>query len=176
VGLRQERNDYNTAHSRISNPIKKVNLHSTLALYATKLAGAVPKDFAVRSSSLVMSPEVIKQDFESALVKHLSFKARLRSFLYGNSNEQGPLRDPDQCGLGKWITERRLGAYAHLPEIKEIDQRHRDIHHMANRLMDLHLQGKRDEALAGFSAVQKEADYIVHLFQTMEAKLRTLGD
>jgi len=122
-----------------------------------------------------MSPEAIKQDFESALVKHLSFKAKLRSFLHGNGNEQGPLREPDQCGLGKWITERRLGAYAHLLEIAEMDQCHRDIHYMANRLMDLHLIGRRDEALAGFGEVQKEADYIVQLLQTMEAKLRTVG-
>jgi len=121
-----------------------------------------------------MSLEAIKQDFESALIKHMSFKAKLRSFLHGNGNEQGPLRDPDQCGLGKWIAERRQHAYAHLPEMRELDQRHRTIHQAANRLMDLHLAGQRDEALAGFSAVQQQADVIVLLLQTIEAKLRTV--
>ncbi|WP_198172878.1 CZB domain-containing protein [Hymenobacter ginkgonis] len=122
-----------------------------------------------------MSPEAIKQDFESALIRHLSFKARLRSFLHGNNNEEGPLRDPDQCSLGKWIVERRRGIYAHLPEMQELDQRHRAIHQQANRLMDLHLAGRRDEALAGFSSVQQAADHIVDLLQTAESKLRTLG-
>ena len=119
-----------------------------------------------------MSSEAIKQDFESALVKHLAFKAKLRSFLHGNGNEEGPLRDPDQCGLGKWITERRLGSYAHLPEMQELDHCHRTIHHKANRLMDLHLAGQRDAALAGFADVQHTADYIVLLLQTIETKLR----
>ncbi|MFD1873374.1 CZB domain-containing protein [Hymenobacter bucti] len=119
-----------------------------------------------------MSPDAIKQDFESALVKHFSFKAKLRSFLYGNSNSEGPLRDPDQCGLGKWITTRREGAYAHIPEMKELDQQHRVIHQRANELMDKHLAGQRDEALAGFSEVQERADYIVRLMQTIEGKLR----
>ena len=72
-----------------------------------------------------MTADALKQDFESALVKHFSFKAKLRSFLYGNSNEQGPLRDPDQCSLGQWISERLHGAYRHLPEMRELDQQHR---------------------------------------------------
>jgi hypothetical protein len=122
-----------------------------------------------------MSPDAIKQDFESALVKHFSFKARLRSFLYGNSSSEGPLRDPDQCGLGKWITSRREGAYAHISDMKELDQQHRRIHEEANALMDKHLSGNRDEALAGFKTVQDRADHITHLMQTIEAKLRNAG-
>lgn len=120
-----------------------------------------------------MTPEAIKQDFESAIVKHFSFKARLRSFLHGNGKEQGPLRDPDQCGMGQWITERWQGDYQHVPEMRELDTLHRLIHQQANRLMDLHLAGNRDEALAGFGEVQALADRIQNLLQTMEAKLRT---
>jgi len=120
-----------------------------------------------------MTPEAIKQDFESALVKHFSFKARLRSFLHGNGNEEDPLRDPDQCSLGQWIAERRQGAYHHLPEMGELDQQHRLIHQQANRLMDLHLAGRQEEAQAGFGEVQALADYILGLLQTIEAKLRT---
>ncbi|GAA4494323.1 hypothetical protein GCM10023172_04220 [Hymenobacter ginsengisoli] len=120
-----------------------------------------------------MSPEAIKQDFESAIVKHFSFKARLRSFLHGNGNEQGPLRDPNQCGMGQWIAERRRGTYSHLSEMRELDRLHRLIHEQANRLMDLHVAGHREEALAGFGEVQVLADSIQGLLQTMEAKLRT---
>ena len=122
-----------------------------------------------------MSPEAIKQDIESALLKHFAFKAKLRSFLHGNEQEQGPLRNPDQCGLGKWLTERRAGAYAHLPEMRELDQLHRLIHEQANKLMDLHVAGRRNEALAGFGSVQQVADQMVALFQTMQTKLRTSG-
>ena len=119
-----------------------------------------------------MSLDAIKQDFESAVVKHFSFKALLRSFLYGNSSTEAPLRDPDQCGLGKWITNRRVGASAHIPEMKTLDTEHRLIHYQANALMDMHLAGQRDEALAGFKAVQERADHIVQLMQTIENKLR----
>lgn len=134
-----------------------------------------PRQRAGRAGAYLcaMSPEAIKQDFESAIVKHFSFKARLRSFLHGNSKEEAPLRDPDQCSLGQWIAERRQGAYRHLPEMHELDRQHRLIHEQANRLMDLHLAGRGEEALAGFGEVQALADSILGLFQTMEAKLRT---
>ncbi|WP_151087315.1 CZB domain-containing protein [Hymenobacter baengnokdamensis] len=122
-----------------------------------------------------MSPEAIKQDFESALIKHFSFKARLRSFLHGNGTEEGPLRDPEQCGLGVWIKERREGAYHHLPEMSELDRQHRLIHKQANRLMDLRLANRGEEALAGFGEVQALADALTTLLQTIEAKLRTAG-
>ena len=115
----------------------------------------------------------IKQDFESARVRHFLFKARLRSFLHGNGNEEGPLRDANVCSLGQWIAERRLGAYQHLPDMRALDQLHRLIHTRANRLMDLHLAGRREEALAGFGAGPTLADRRLALPQTMEAKLRT---
>ena len=119
-----------------------------------------------------MNPEAIKQDFESALVKHFSFKARLRSFLYGNASSQPPLRDPDQCSLGQWIASRWQGAYAHVPEMRDLDREHRAIHKQANALMDLHLAGRQDDALAGFREVQQQADQLVRLLQTIEGKLR----
>jgi hypothetical protein len=143
---------------------------------ATKLLCTLatrPARARTRAYLYSMSPEAIKQDFESAIVKHFSFKARLRSFLHGNGNEQGPLRDPDQCGMGQWITERRRGPYQHLPEMRELDRLHRLIHQQANRLMDLHMSGRREEALAGFGEVQVLADSIMQLLQTIEAKLRT---
>jgi hypothetical protein len=122
-----------------------------------------------------MSPEAIKQDFESALVKHFSFKARLRSFLYGNDSAQAPLRDPDQCTLGQWIANRSQGAYAKIPEMRDLDREHRLIHQQANKLMDLRTAGKQEEALAGFRQVQMQADQVVLLLQTIEAQLRTAG-
>jgi hypothetical protein len=122
-----------------------------------------------------MSPEAIKQDFESALVKHFSFKARLRSFLYGNAGIEAPLRDADQCSFGQWIASRQHGAYAHLPDMQALDREHRRIHEQANALMDLRLAGRTEEALAGFQAVQSQADHIVQLLQTIEGQLRTAG-
>ncbi|MBO0358727.1 CZB domain-containing protein [Hymenobacter sp. BT186] len=114
----------------------------------------------------------LKQDFESAVVKHLLFKSKLRSYLYGSGTSQGPIRDPAQCNFGRWIQARALGPYAHLPESRELDRLHVRIHQEANRLMDMHARGQVEPALAGLPAVEQLADQITALMRTMEQKLR----
>jgi hypothetical protein len=115
----------------------------------------------------------LKQDFESGLVKHLLFKSKLRSYLYGSGTTQGPIRDPKQCAFGHWIETRALGPYVHLRESRELDQIHTRIHQEANRLMDLHEQGQSEAALAGLPTVERLADQMTQLLRTMEQKLRT---
>ena len=122
-----------------------------------------------------MTNEELKRDFESAHIKHVHFKIKLRSFLFGNGGAEGPLRDPEQCSLGQWIASRMRGpgAYAHLPEARRFDRQHVLIHKEANRLMDLHARGQTSEASAGYAPLQVIADEMVGLLQTMEARMRT---
>ncbi|GAB2847931.1 CZB domain-containing protein [Hymenobacter ruber] len=122
-----------------------------------------------------MTTEDLKQDFDSARIKHVHFKSKLRSFLFGNGGSEGLLRDPEQCGLGLWIATRMRGAgvYAHLPEARQFDQQHVLIHKEASRLMDLYLAGNVQEAGAGYAPLQVIADEMMSLLQTMETKLRT---
>jgi hypothetical protein len=121
-----------------------------------------------------MTTEELKRDFESAHIKHVHFKSRLRSFLFGNNGAEGPLRDPEQCSLGLWIADRMRGngPYAHLPEAALFDRQHILIHREANRLMDMYKLGQTAEAGAGYEPVQAIADAMVDLLRTMEAKLR----
>ena len=122
-----------------------------------------------------MTKEELKRDFESAHIKHVHFKSKLRSFLFGNGGAEGPLRDPEQCSLGLWIASRMrgTGAYAHLPEARQFDRQHVRMHQEANRLMDLHVSGQSNEAGAGYVPLQAIADEMTALLQTMEVRLRT---
>ncbi|MBO2013128.1 CZB domain-containing protein [Hymenobacter negativus] len=121
-----------------------------------------------------MTREELKRDLESAVIKHVHFKSRLRSFLFGNNGAEGPLRDPEQCSLGIWIADRMRGngPYAHLPEAALFDRQHLLIHREANRLMDMYELGQTAEAGAGYEPVQAIADTMVELLRTMEDKLR----
>jgi hypothetical protein len=121
-----------------------------------------------------MTVEDLKQDFDSARIKHVHFKSRLRSYLFGNGGEEGPLRDPEACSLGQWVASRLRGrgVYAHLPEARQFDRQHVLIHQEANRLMDLHAAGRTEDASAGYGPLQVIADEMQGLLQTMEAKMR----
>lgn len=121
-----------------------------------------------------MTPQELKQDFDSARIKHVHFKSRLRSYLFGNGGTEALIRDPEQCSLGLWIAQRLRGQglYAHLPEARQFDRQHVLIHNEANRLMDMFQAGQVEEAQAGFQPLQAIADGMMDLLITMEAKLR----
>lgn len=120
-----------------------------------------------------MTAEDIKQDFEGALVKHLLFKSKLRSFLYGTDTAEGPIRDPEVCALGQWIRARRAGAYAHLAEeMAQLDRLHRRLHEGANHLMDLRQNDEAEAGIAGLSFVQPLADQLTQLLTTIQARLQ----
>jgi hypothetical protein len=115
----------------------------------------------------------LKQDFDSALIKHLSFKSKLRSFLYGSGTSQTPIRDPNVCSFGQWINTKVLKEYGHLPTSHELNRVHIRMHQVANRLMDLLQQGQQDQAIAGLAEVDQIADHITQLLRTMQQQLRT---
>lgn len=117
--------------------------------------------------------EDLKHDFEMAQVKHHLFKSKLRSALYNSGTAEEPIRDAQLCALGVWIRERALVAYAHLPESRELNKVHQQIHQEANRLLDLRQRGDADQAIAGLTTIQVYADEIIRLLRTMEHKLRT---
>lgn len=121
-----------------------------------------------------MSDE-LKQEFEAARIKHLLFKSKLRSYLYGSGTAEAPIRDPHVCALGQWIDRVALPQFGHLPEMRELDDQHQQMHHVANRLMDLYQAGQRDAAVAGLVEVNRRAEEMTSLLDTLEAKLRTEG-
>ena len=121
-----------------------------------------------------MTMEEVKRDFQSAHIKHVHFKSKLRSFLFGNGGAKGLLRDPEQCSLGLWIADRMrsTGPYAHLPEARLFDRQHKLIHKEASRLIDMQRAGQDEAAVAGIEPLQAISDEMANLLQTMEAKLR----
>lgn len=120
-----------------------------------------------------MTAEDIKQDFEGAMIKHLLFKSKLRSFLYGTNTAESPIRDPEVCALGQWIRERRSGAYAHLTaDMTQLDNLHRRLHESANHLMDLRLSDQGDAGIAGLAYVQPMADQLISLLTRLQARLQ----
>ena len=70
----------------------------------------------------------IKLDFEQARARHLLFKSRLRSILYGIEIDEAPVLSHFECNVGKWIYGHALKTYGHIPEMQELEKVHADIH------------------------------------------------
>lgn len=114
----------------------------------------------------------LKQEFDAARIKHMLFKSKLRSALFGSQTAEGPIRDPQQCAFGHWLTRRVLTDFGHLPESRELDRLHTQIHKEASRLLDMHHAGQQDEAIGELAEINRLADQITRLLRTIEESIR----
>ncbi len=118
----------------------------------------------------------IQLDFEQAKAKHLLFKSRLRSILYGGETDEAPVLSHYECAVGKWIYGHALKDYGHIPEMNELERVHADIHTSARHLVELYKEGKVEEARKGLIEMEKVADHLVQLLGEVEKKVEAEPD
>lgn len=114
----------------------------------------------------------IQLDFEQARAKHLLFKAKLRSILYGIEVEEGPVVSHTECAVGKWIYSHALSAYGSLSEMHELEKVHENLHSTAKKLVELYKMGKVEEARLGLTEIESIADNLVQLLSIVESKTK----
>lgn len=75
-------------------------------------------------------------DFESAKSAHLAWKTRLRSFLDGKSSlTQNEAVSHHDCVLGKWYYTDGMKRYGHIPEMKELEPPHAELHRLIKEMI-----------------------------------------
>jgi PAS domain S-box-containing protein len=114
----------------------------------------------------------IKLDFEQARAKHLLFKTRLRSILYGAEIDEAPVVSQYDCTVGKWIYGHALADYAHISEMRTLEAVHAELHISAKKLVDRYKEGQIEEARMGLEAIEKIADRLVRLLWVVEDKVQ----
>lgn len=118
------------------------------------------------------SIDFIGLDFEQAKAKHLLFKSKLRSILYGIDIDETPVISHFQCALGKWIYGHAINDYGHIPEMMELEIVHADIHTSARELISFYKADKVDEARKGLEGIEKISDSLVNLLSILEIKIK----
>ncbi|WP_205499686.1 CZB domain-containing protein [Rufibacter psychrotolerans] len=113
---------------------------------------------------------ISRLDFEQARIKHVLFKSKLRAMLYGASIDTEPVISPTDCSLGKWIYQVALPRIGHLPEVKELERVHHDMHVIARRLWAEYQKGNQEQALQGLQQVDATAEKLLHLLTVIERK------
>jgi PAS domain S-box-containing protein len=117
--------------------------------------------------------DLTKLDFDQARTKHLLFKTKLRSILYGAEVDQAPVLSEQECGLGKWIYGHALEKYGHIPEMHDLEKIHFKIHECARNLVGLYTAGEVDAARAGLPNMEIIADNVVALISVIELKIES---
>jgi hypothetical protein len=113
-----------------------------------------------------MSPAQV--DFQQLRIKHILFKSKVRSVLYGGTydapffSRTGP--------LNTWFTAVGLIKYANLVEMQELTRVQQELDRTADQLFSLYKSGRIDQALEGLARLESRSERFLTLLAQMEAK------
>ena len=110
----------------------------------------------------------IKHEFESATVKHILFKSKVKSYLYGANTDLEPIVNYRVCSFGQWIYEKGMPLFGQLPEMQQLEKVHKEIHNFASYLVDLKQNNQTDKALDELLHLETKADEIFGLLKTVQ--------
>jgi PAS domain S-box-containing protein len=116
---------------------------------------------------------LLELDFERAKTKHLLFKTRLRSMLYGVDIDESFVTSYKECEVGQWIYDHALAKYGHIPEMRDLEKVHYKIHECANELVEHYKNGEVEKAREGLGTMELIAENLMTLLSVVEVKVKS---
>jgi hypothetical protein len=107
-------------------------------------------------------------DFQQLRIKHILFKSKVRSVLYGGTYDEtffsrtGP--------LNTWFKTVGLMKYRGLVEMLELTQVQQELNHTADLLFGLYKSGQIDQAHEGLGGLENRSEKFLQLLSRLEEK------
>ncbi|MCC9165540.1 histidine kinase [Pontibacter harenae] len=108
-------------------------------------------------------------DLQQLRIKHILFKSKVRSVLYGGTYDEfffsssGP--------IGTWFSAVGRVKYASVPEIIKLSQIHNALSLTAAKLFQLYKRGLIEQAHEGLKEIDKSSDLFLSLLARLETRL-----
>ncbi|WP_114778408.1 CZB domain-containing protein [Botryobacter ruber] len=113
-------------------------------------------------------------DFQQIRIKHILFKSKVRSVLYGGNYDKTFFSSSGPINL--WFTTVGLVRYNMEPELRELAKINQELHQTALQLFSLYGNGKIEQALDGMKKIDQLSDSFLKLIATLEAKYNHRAD
>ena len=113
-----------------------------------------------------------KIDFAVARVMHVAWKSGLRSFLDGKETltEEQAVSHKD-CDLGRWLYSEGMAKFGNLPEMKELEKVHVELHSIVKRVVHLKNSGNTSAAEQELAKIESLSQKMFSLLITIEQKV-----
>ncbi|MGV3504867.1 MAG: histidine kinase [Adhaeribacter sp.] len=113
--------------------------------------------------------EAAQIDFQQLRIKHILYKSKVRSVVYGGSFEEsffspaGPVE--------QWFQAVGLSRYGHLPEMRALFQAHQQLNATALQLIQLYRRGQIDQAHNDLKVIEKQSEAFLANLSELERRL-----
>jgi len=110
-------------------------------------------------------------DLSAAKTAHLAWKGKLRAYLDGKGSlTRDQAVSHRDCVLGKWYYDEGLQCHGHVPEMRELEKPHADLHRLIREIIELREAGRSDEAERRYLQIEPLSRQIVGMLETIERK------
>jgi hypothetical protein len=113
--------------------------------------------------------EAAQIDFQQLRIKHILYKSKVRSVVYGGNFEEtffspaGPVE--------QWFQTVGLVRYGQFPEMRSLVQAHQQLNATALKLIQLYRRGQIDEAHNDLKVIEKQSEQFLANLSELERRL-----
>ena len=111
-----------------------------------------------------MSP--IQLDIQQLRIKHILFKSRLRSVLYGGNYDETVFSESGP--VGQWFMHIGMPKYNTLSPMKELYSLHLELNILAKQLIALYHSRKIEEAHDGLRSIDLKSEKFLSILTLLE--------
>ncbi|MBL3599722.1 MAG: CZB domain-containing protein [gamma proteobacterium endosymbiont of Lamellibrachia anaximandri] len=152
-----------SSHETADHARQTSSIISELGQQASELQQAVSQ-FKISGEATI--------DFTAAKSAHLAWKARLQGFLDGQTSmSQNEAVSHHDCILGKWYYSEGLSLYGAIPEMRELEAPHAEMHALIKQIVQKKNAGSEAEAGELLSQVDPLSQRIISLLDIVERRV-----
>ncbi|ALJ01239.1 hypothetical protein [Rufibacter tibetensis] len=108
-------------------------------------------------------------DFQQLRIKHILFKSKVRSVLYGGTPDTAFFSSAGP--ISSWFASIGFSRYNNISELLELKQVQQELSSESDSLFRLYQRGKIDEAQSGLSKIEKLSERFLNTLSRLESKL-----
>lgn len=99
---------------------------------------------------------------------------KISHFVTANG-EMPPIKSHRECELGKWLYSEGLSNYGHIDEVKTLEKEHRQLHSIAENIIQLKNNSHKAQAQQQLFVMQEHSEKIINLLKACQSKLTRFG-
>lgn len=112
-------------------------------------------------------------DFNAAKAAHIAWKGKLRAYLDNKGSlSKDEATSHKHCALGKWYYGPGLEKYGSLPDMRELERPHAELHQHIRTIIELRESKRFDEAEKLYLKIEPLSNQIVDLLNRIERSSR----
>ncbi|MBX0332166.1 histidine kinase [Pontibacter sp. HSC-14F20] len=114
--------------------------------------------------------EAARLDFQQLRIKHILYKSKVRSFLYGGTFDKTFFSTAGPIDI--WFSTVGTIRYAREPEISQLIRLHQQLTTLVLSLHKLYSSGQIEQAYDGLKEVDFKSDQFIQILSGLDERLK----